>query len=54
VGIRLNLFRELNKNGREAVEAGVERHKRFFGVAAVIDGNLEPFKLLSPENDPRA
>jgi len=55
VGIRLNPFRELNKNEREAVEAEVERYGRFFGLPAVIVGNLEPFKTsLSLKKDAHA
>lgn len=35
VEIRLNPFRELDKDEREAVEAMVERYGRFFGIQAV-------------------
>jgi hypothetical protein len=55
VGIRLDPFRELNNNEREAVEAQVERYGRFFAIPAVIVGNLEPLKTsLSLEKDAHA
>ncbi|MGZ7162516.1 MAG: winged helix DNA-binding domain-containing protein [Halobacteriota archaeon] len=38
VEIRLNPFRELDKDEQEAVEAEVERYGRFFGIPAVIVG----------------
>jgi hypothetical protein len=38
VEIRVNPFRELDKDEQEAVEAEVERYGRFFGIPAVIVG----------------
>ncbi|MGZ4904530.1 MAG: winged helix DNA-binding domain-containing protein [Halobacteriota archaeon] len=38
VEIRLNPFRELDKEEREAVEGEIERYGRFFGIPAVIVG----------------
>jgi hypothetical protein len=36
--IRLNPFRELDRDEQEAVEAQVERYGRLFGILAVIVG----------------
>ena len=40
VEIRLNPFRELDKDEQEAVEVEVERYGKFFGTSAVIAGEL--------------
>jgi hypothetical protein len=45
VEIRLNPFRELDKDEQEAVEAEIERYGRFFAIPAVIVRDREPLFL---------